>query len=193
LFPNQALLYYFNGYAHLRKKHFRESAYALEQAKKLASTNTSLVADINGMLGDAYNGVHDFAKSDKAYDEALALNPDNDLILNNYSYYLALRNENLDKAEKMASQLTKSHPDNASYLDTYSWVLFMMGKYRDARKVMEKAIATGDASAAHFDHYGDILYKLGEVDEAVVQWQKAKQLDGDNVALDKKIADRRLY
>jgi tetratricopeptide (TPR) repeat protein len=193
LFPNQALLYYFNGYAHLRKKHYREAASALEQAKKVASSNTALVADINGMLGDAYNGSRDFTKSDKAYDEALALNPNNDLILNNYSYYLALRNENLEKAEKMAAQLIKNNPDNASFLDTYAWVLFMREKYREARKVMEKAISTGDVSATHFEHYGDILYKLGDTEEAVTQWQKAKQMDTDNIALDKKIANRRLY
>lgn len=193
LFPNQALLYYFNGYAHLRKKHYREATTSLEQAKKMASSNTALVADINGMLGDAYHGARDYARSDKAYEDALALNPNNDLILNNYSYYLALRNENLEKAEKMASQLIKNNPDNASFLDTYAWVLYMREKYREARKVMEKALATGDVSATHYEHYGDILYKLGEVDDAVAQWQKAKQMDGDNVALDKKIANRRLY
>lgn len=193
IFPNQALLHYFNGFAHLRKKHYRESAASLEMAKKVAGTNTALIADVNGLLGDAYNGAHDYAKSDKAYDEALALNPSNDLILNNYSYYLALRNENLEKAERMASQLIKNNPDNASFLDTYAWVLFMREKYKEAKKVMEKAIATGDTSATHFEHYGDILFKLGDTDEAVVQWQKAKELDGDNIALDKKIANRRLY
>ncbi|MFZ6001985.1 MAG: tetratricopeptide repeat protein [Bacteroidota bacterium] len=193
IFPNQALLHYFNGFAHLRKKHYRESAASLEMAKKVAGTNTALIADVNGLLGDAYNGAHDYAKSDKAYDDALALNPNNDLILNNYSYYLALRNENLEKAERMASQLIKNNPDNASFLDTYAWVLFMREKYKEAKKVMEKAIATGDTSATHFEHYGDILFKLGDTDEAVVQWQKAKELDGDNIALDKKIANRRLY
>jgi tetratricopeptide (TPR) repeat protein len=193
IFPNQSLLHYFNGYAHLRKKHYREAAASLELAKKVAGSNTALVTDINGLLGDAYNGAHDYARSDKAYDEALALNPNNDLILNNYSYYLALRNENLEKAEKMAAQLIKGNPDNASFLDTYAWVLFMREKYKDAKKAIEKAIATGDTSATHFEHYGDILFKLGDTDEAVTQWQKAKQLDQDNIALDKKIANRRLY
>ncbi|MFZ5971066.1 MAG: tetratricopeptide repeat protein [Bacteroidota bacterium] len=193
LFPNQALLYYFNGYAHLRQRQYREATYALEQAKKMAASNATLLADINGLLGDAYNGAHDYAKSDKAYDEALALNPNNDLILNNYSYYLALRNENLEKAEKMSAQLVKNNPDNSAFLDTHAWVLFMREKYKEARKFMERAIATGETSATHFEHYGDILFKLGEVDEAVVQWQKAKQMDGDNVALDKKIANRKLY
>jgi predicted negative regulator of RcsB-dependent stress response len=72
-------------------------------------------------------------------------------------------------------------------------VLFMREKYKEARKVMERAIATGDAGAIHFEHYGDILFKLGETDEAVRQWQKAKSMDSDNELIDKKIANRRLY
>jgi tetratricopeptide (TPR) repeat protein len=193
LFPNQALMYYFNGYGQMRKHHYREAASSLEQAKRLSASNQALVAEINGMLGDIYNGTRDYEKSDMAYEQALAYNPNNDLVLNNYSYYLALRKENLERAEKMSAQLIKSHPKNASYLDTYAWVLFMREKYKEARKVMEEAIETGDAGATHFEHYGDILFKLGDTDAAVRQWQKAKSMDGDNVALDKKIANRRLY
>jgi tetratricopeptide (TPR) repeat protein len=193
LFPNQALMYYFNGYGQMRKRHFREAASSLEQAKRLSASNQALVAEINSMLGDIYNGTREYEKSDMAYEQALAFNPNNDLVLNNYSYYLALRKENLERAEKMSAQLIKSHPKNASYLDTYAWVLFMREKYKEARKVMEEAINTGDAGATHFEHYGDILFKLGDTDAAVKQWQKAKSLDGNNQAIDKKIANRRLY
>jgi tetratricopeptide (TPR) repeat protein len=177
----------------LRKRHYREACSSLEQAKKLSASNPAMLAEVNGMLGDAYNGARDYAKSDQAYEQALAQNPDNDLVLNNYSYYLALRKENLEKAEKMSTQLIKNHPDNSSYLDTHAWVLFMREKYKEARRVMERAIATGEAGATHFEHYGDILFKLGETDEAVRQWQKAKSMDSDNELIDKKIANKRLY
>lgn len=192
LFPNQGMVYYFNGFAHLRKRHFREAGVSLEQAKKLSSSNTQLLGEINSMLGDTYEGAKEYAKSEKAYDEALAINPNNDLVLNNYSYYLALRKQNLEKAEKMSSQLVKAHPDNASYLDTHGWVLYAREKYKEARKVMEKVIQSGKANSTHFEHYGDILYQLGEVDLAVQQWQKAKSLGSDNAVINKKIANRRI-
>jgi tetratricopeptide (TPR) repeat protein len=189
-FPSQAVLYYFNGYAQLRKKHYREAVISLEQAKKIATSNLS---EINGMLGDAYNGMKDYTKSDQAYEDALTINPDNDLVLNNYCYFLALRKENLEKAEKMSARLIKNHPDNPSYLDTYGWVLFMREKYKEARKVMEKAIGSGNNNATFFEHYGDILYQLGNVDEAVTQWEKSKSLNNGNAIIDKKIANRKLY
>lgn len=192
--PNQAMLYYFNGIGNFRKKKNTEAAQAFEQAKKLAGSNPTMISELNGLLGDAYNASKEYDKSDKAYDEALAYNSNNDVILNNYSYYLALRKANLEKAEKMSVQLIKNNPDNATYLDTYAWVLFVREKYKDAKKVIEKAIGTGLASATHFEHYGDILFKLGDVENAVKQWEKAKNmLTTSSETLNKKIANRRIY
>ncbi len=193
VFPNQGMIYYFNGYAHLRKRDYRPAVSSLEQAKKLSTANTNLVAEMNSMLGDAYQALKEYDKSDKAYDEALTVNPLNDIVLNNYSYYLSLRKADLEKAEKMSSLLVKNHPDNAAYLDTHAWVLYSREKYREAKKVMERAIATGNASAIHFEHYGDILFQLGNIDEAVTQWRKAKSLDNSNEMIDKKIANRKIY
>jgi tetratricopeptide (TPR) repeat protein len=192
-FPNQAMVYYFNGYAHLRKKDYRPAVSSLEQAKKLSASNINLVAEMNSMLGDAYQALKEYDKSSKAYDDALAANPLNDVVLNNYSYYLSLRKTDLEKAEKMSSQLVKNHPDQAAYLDTHAWVLYQREKYKEAKKVMERAIATGQASAIHFEHYGDILFQLGNIDDAVTQWRKAKSLDDSNEMIEKKIANRKIY
>lgn len=93
----------------------------------------------------------------------------------------------------MSTQLVRDNPDNAVYLDTHAWVLYAREKYKEARKFMERAIATGDANATHFEHYGDILFKLGDVNGAVTQWEKAKQADADNELLNKKIANRKIY
>lgn len=192
-FPNQAMVYYFNGYGQFRKNRFKEAASSLEQAKKLSAENQNFKAEISGMLGDAYNGLKEYQKSDKAYEEALEVDPNNSLILNNYSYYLALRKENLDRAEKMSALLIKNNPTNASFLDTYAWVLFMKGNYKEAKKVMEKAIAGGDATATHFEHFGDILFQLNDIDAAIEQWQKARSLSIHHELLDKKIENKKLY
>jgi tetratricopeptide (TPR) repeat protein len=193
MYPNQAMIHYFHGFANLKKRHYQESISSFEQSKKLSAANPSLVAEINAMLGDAYNAIKDYIKSDLAYDEALTFNPNNNSVLNNYSYYLALRKANLEKAEKMSALLVKNNPDNPSYLDTHAWVLYMREKYKEARRVVEKAISTGKASAVHFEHYGDILYKLGDVDGAVQQWEKARGLNANSEILNKKISTRKIY
>ena len=50
-----------------------------------------------------------------------------------------------------------------------------------------------DVSGTIIEHYGDILFKLGDVDGAVTQWQRAKGMDETSELIDKKIADRKLY
>jgi tetratricopeptide (TPR) repeat protein len=193
IFPNQAMVHYFNGFANLRKRNFHEAIASFEQAKRLSQSNPELTAEVNGMLGDAYHAVRDYAKSDRAYEAALEISPNNSAILNNYSFYLAVRKENLEKAEKMSALLVKNNPDNPTFLDTHAWVLYVRGKYKDAKKIIERAISTGKANASHFEHYGDILYKLGDVDSAVVQWERARGMNANSEALNKKIANRKMY
>lgn len=193
LYPNQGMLHYFYGYAKFRKRQFKEAVSALEQAKVLSASNPAFVNDLNSLLGDAYYSLKDYPKSDKSYEEALAYNPNNDAVLNNYSFYLSVRKENLEKAEKMAAQLVKDHPDNATYLDTYAWVLYSREKYKDAKKIIERAVSKGAPNATHLEHYGDILFKLGEVESAVNQWEKARALNSTSEILLKKIANRKLY
>jgi tetratricopeptide (TPR) repeat protein len=193
LFPNQGILYYYNGAANLQKENYEEATYSLEQGKKLSSSNLNLISVFNSMLGDAYNGIKEYEKSDAAFDASLDFEAENYPILNNYSYYLSLRKEKLDKAEVMAKKVIDNNPNNVTYLDTYAWVLYTNGKYKDAKKVMEKALNIGGVQAIHYEHYGDILYKLGEIDKAVQQWNIAKGMNPDSSLLDKKIADRKLY
>jgi tetratricopeptide (TPR) repeat protein len=193
LFPNQGMLHYFHGFASLRKRQYTEAIGSLEQAKRLAQSDSNFMSDISNMLGDAYNATKAYDKSDKAYDEALVFNPENYTALNNYSYYLAIRKSNLEKAEKMSALLAKNNPDNPTFLDTYAWVLYTREKFKEARKVIERAISTGNANATHFEHYGDILFKLGDVNAAVEQWQKARGMNANSEILNKKIANRKMY
>jgi len=93
----------------------------------------------------------------------------------------------------MSATLIKYPPESPTYLHAYAWVLFMRAKYREARKVMEKALETGKATATHFEHYGDILYKLGDTEGAVRQWEKARGLNANSETLNKKIANRKIY
>jgi tetratricopeptide (TPR) repeat protein len=192
LFPNQGIFWFFNGYAYLMKKDFDKAILSLEESKKLSSENKQLINDINMMLGDSYNGLGDHVKSDAAYEAVLASDPDNASVLNNYSYYLSLRKEKLDRAKQMAGKLIEKHPDNPTYLDTYAWILYMMEDYQQARKYLEKA-AKNSTNGTILEHYGDVLYKLGETDKALQEWMKAKQAGESSDQIDKKIAQKKLY
>lgn len=190
-YPNQAQVWFFNGYGYFYKRQFKKAAASLEQAKRLTKEKPLLLS-IYELLGDAYHQTGDHQRSDASYDAVLNLNPDHLQVLNNYSFYLAVRKARLDVAETMAEKLIGLQPGNGSFLDTYAWVLFARGKYKEARKVIESVIASGNANAVHLEHYGDILFQLGSVDEAVKQWELALSMNSRNEALRKKILNRKL-
>lgn len=193
IFPNQSVLYMYYGLALHQIKEYDESIAILEQGKRLANGNMAQVSVFNSLLGNAYHAVKEYDKSDNAYDAALLVNPNDYQTLNNYSYYLSLREEKLDLAEKMAAKVARANPSNTTYVDTYAWVLYAKGKFKEARKQLERILDQDDISAVHYEHYGDILFQLGDVDGAVEQWQRAKRMDDSLENIDKKIVDRKLH
>lgn len=193
VFPNQAILYFYQGSAHLLQKDYQSAIAILEHGSKYARVNPDLAAVFFGQLGDAYNGIGDHVQSDKAFDVALKNQPNNEYVLNNYSYYLSLRNEDLDKAFMMSEKLVKRFPENPTYLDTHGWVLYKQGKYKEAKKYLELATEKSSTSGIIFEHYGDVLFKLGQKNEAIKQWEKARVIGTASKLIDKKIADRKLY
>jgi tetratricopeptide (TPR) repeat protein len=193
LFPNETVFWYYNGLANQLKRDYKKSTVAFEEGKKLVNVNNKdLLLQFNTMLGDSYNGVKDYKKSDEAFEEALKIDGNNYIVLNNYSYYLSLRKDKLEYAKKLSEKVIKENPENETYLDTYAWILYVMKDYPKAREIFEK-IAGKSNNGTIVEHYGDVLYQLGEKDKALESWKKAKQLGDASELIDKKIADKKLY
>ncbi len=192
-FPNQVELYYLGGASYYSLKKYKKAIRSLEQGKNLVVNNPKLKSSFLGMLGDAYNGIEDHKYSDEAYEKALKENPDNDHVLNNYSYFLSLRGEKLEFALEMSSKLVENFPDNYTYLDTHGWVLYMLEEYKKAKSYLEKAIEIGPEDGTILEHYGDVLYQLGNIDEAIEIWKKASEHQDSSDLILKKIADKKLY
>lgn len=193
LFPNQAIPYYFNGVAAIQLDKYKEATEVLNEGIEFVYDNNLLLIQFYSNLGLAYHTLKDYEKSDKAYENALKVDPDNADVLNNYSYYLSLRKQHLEKAEKYSKRSNELVPNNRSYIDTYGWILFQLGKYKDAEEWLARAAKMGPKSTVILEHYGDVLYKLNKTDEAVEYWIKAKQAGKGSDVLEKKITDRKYY
>jgi Tfp pilus assembly protein PilF len=139
-------------------------------------------------MGDVYHTQKKYEESDSLYTDALKYDPDNATVLNNFSYYLSLRKKDLDHAKQMSSYANTLVPNNDSYLDTYAWILFQLQDYKAAKEFQEKAMKSGgDKSGTILEHYGDILSKMGDKENALDYWKKAKALGVDSPTLQRKI------
>jgi tetratricopeptide (TPR) repeat protein len=194
LFPTNAQLYYYNGFSNMQLKNFDNALSAFKSGIFYVLNDSTMLGLFYANIGDAGYYTRRFATSDSAYEEALKINPNNDYVLNNYSYYLSVRDTNLAEAESMSKKANELSPGRDVYQDTYAWILFMSGKYAQAKEWEYKAITSGgDRDPTISEHYGDILYKLGDKDSALEYWMKARDGGGKSDLLDRKIKDKKYY
>ena len=194
LFADQSVLYLFNGIAKIQNKKYEEAAKTLLSGSKMVVDNDAQLIEFYSNLGDVYNKLKRYEDSDKYYDKGLKLDPSNANILNNWAYYLSLRKVDLEKAAEMSKKSNELIPNNPSNEDTYAWVLFVQGKYVDAKVWIEKALEHGGSTnGTILEHYGDVLFKLGNIDSAVSKWKEAKATGDHSEQIDKKISDKKFY
>lgn len=185
-FPNQALFLYFFGLGSSQSGDNDEAIYAFEKIKKIGKGNDELLFQACLSLGEIYHKEDEFGKSDENFEAALEIDSENPLILNNYAYFLSLRNEQLERAEKMVLKALEKYPKSSAYQDTYGWILYLQGKYETAEEWIGKAVE-GGGGAEVLEHYGDVWMKLGDYEKAKGYWEKAKDAGADHVDIAEKM------
>lgn len=158
---------------------------AMDYYYKVLAMDASVV-DAWVQIGLLYDKRNESNNSDLAYEQALKLDPDHSLANNNYSYSLATRNISLDRARIMSWKALQSEPNNAAFLDTHAWVLFLSGDVDRARGFIERAIAVG-GNATHYEHYGDILEALNDVNGSIRAWQASLSRDPTRSSIQMKL------
>lgn len=103
-----------------------------------------------GQLGDA----------EQVLREVLEREPDNPTALNFLGYLFANHGIRLEEAVGLVQRALARDPDNGAYLDSLGWAYFRLGRYEEARKLLERAvILTGGDPVIH-DHLGDVYKAL---------------------------------
>jgi tetratricopeptide (TPR) repeat protein len=194
LFPSNPVYYFFNGIANSQLKNYKKAMISLEMGLEFVIENPPLLGQFYSTMGDIYHTINEHHKSDSLYDLALVYEPDNVQVLNNYSYYLSLRNENLEKATQMSKKSNELSPENASFQDTYAWILYQKKEYELAKTWLIKAYENGGKlSPVITEHLGDVCFQLGDSNSALIYWGKAKKLGEGSKYLEQKIAEKTLY
>jgi tetratricopeptide (TPR) repeat protein len=192
LFPNHAQFYFLQSIGALQLNNYKEAISIADEGLKYVIDDKPLQGQFVFLKGEANYKLRLLPEAFKLFDEAIDLDPENYIALNNYAYYLSLAELDLEKAERMSAKVIEKFPENATYLDTYAWVLFKKKDYSLAKFYMETAIThSEEASSTLIEHYGDILFMLGNTEEALINWNKALGLGSDSKILKQKIAGKK--
>lgn len=204
--PEELAYAYYLGLSLYQQDKRKEAAEAFMQGlrTKTEEARPSLVSDLYAVLGDLYYQENNPQEAFAAYDSSLVYKDDNISCLNNYAYYLSLRNEQLDKAEEMSYRTIKAEPDNITYLDTYAWILFMKKDFTNARIYIDRVVNPNfsdeellkipDLQGNLIEHAGDIYAECGSLATAQRYWNLAVQRkDGTCTPLIKKKIKKKKY
>lgn len=191
-FPTQTNLYYFKAIAAQQLHKLEEADQALSIAESLPIQNKDLEIEIYALHGEILHALGKNQLSDQALEKVLQLDKENKIVLNNYSYYLSLRSDSLDKAERMSLICVELEPNNPTFLDTYAWVLYKKNNLEKALEYSKKAYLLQKNNATIIEHYGDILFKIGEVEKALEIWNEAFKTGKGSLNLEQKIIQKKL-
>ncbi len=187
-FPEQPLIYVLDAVALLQLEKYDEMYATLDSGQVYAENNPKLLSQFYLYRAEGFYKQKQTDKAFTMYEKVIELDPENYMAMNNYAYYLSLKNNKLETAEKLSSAVVQNNPDNSTYLDTYAWVLFKKKDFRLAKYYIESAIKNDtDSSAVLVEHYGDILFHLDEKEKAVDQWKKSLDMGNKSKVLPEKI------
>ena len=157
IFENQPIQYLYTGIANQQTQKIEKAIEVLEKGMKFAN-DEKLLLQFYIFLAETY---HESGKMDVSFDyfeKALLIENENVIIMNNYAYYLAVEERNLERAEKLSKYTIGKEKRNATYLDTYAWILYKMKRMKMAEKYIKKAIKFGGTkSNVIVEHYNAII------------------------------------
>ncbi len=131
--------------------------------------------------GIALEDADRWPETKQALQSAMAIAPEQPLILNFLGYAKLERGEDLDAAEAMIRKASALAPDDASITDSLGWALYKRGRYADAIEALQRAAAKDPQQPEIHEHLGDALYTVGRKFEARHAWQAALLTAEDDV------------
>ena len=153
-------------------------AITAAQAQNLKSILWSLLL----LRANALQDANRWPEARAALQQALAIAPDQPLLLNFLGYAQLERGENVDAAEAMIRKASELAPDDASITDSLGWAQFKRGKVAEAIVTLQQAAEKDPAQAEIQEHLGDALYRSGRRYEARFAWNAALVTAEDEIA-----------
>jgi len=85
-----------------------------------------------------------------AYEQVIAIAPNDTQTLNNYAFLLLEQERDVDRAVELAQQAANQAPASGPVLDTLGWAQFKAGQLEKARQTLQRAATLGDLAATHY-------------------------------------------
>ena len=110
-----------------------------------------------------------------AYRDAMKIDPNNPVVLNNLAYLMTTTGGNLDEALSLATRAKQQLPNFTEVSDTIGWIYIKKNQSDSAIEIFKDLTTkVADNSTFHY-HYGMALYQKGDKVSALRELNRAIQ------------------
>ena len=144
--------------------------------------------------GTAYERLKNWPAAEADLKRALAMAPDQPLILNYLGYSWVDQGKHLKEGMRLIEKAVQLKPDDGYIVDSLGWAHYKRGDFKEAVRYLERAVEIKPEDPTLNDHLGDAFWKVGREREARFQWNQALSLapEPDDVEKIKAKIDRGL-
>jgi tetratricopeptide (TPR) repeat protein len=158
------------------KKRFNEAVEAYDEAvRRFQVAGMPERWSLLYSRGIALERSGQWKRAEADLEHALALKPDQPLVLNYLGYSWIDRGENLERGLKMIEKAVELRPEDGYIVDSLGWAHYRIGDFGSAVRYLEKAIELVPEDPTINDHLGDAYWQNGRPVEARYQWRRALQ------------------
>jgi tetratricopeptide (TPR) repeat protein len=138
-FPNDPTLIYRQAILSLSEADTIEANRYIEKYISISKENLASEADIATGIAMIYSEAGVLNKVEKYYRQALSLEPENLLRINNLAYFLIDKDRNINEGLELVDKALELNPDNYGSLHGKGWGLYKQGKYQEAKDVLQRS------------------------------------------------------
>lgn len=146
--------------------------------KPPVGSNTELQAEALVQRSVVYDRLGKRKKMISDLERAFRLAPDNAQIMNNLGYSLLSDSERLDEGFVLLQKAYQINPDGIAVNDSIGWAYYLKGDAESALPYLRYSFESQPEPEVAA-HLGEVLWALGERDQAVDVWTQAAHLTGD--------------
>jgi len=184
--PNEKILFDIANFYRNAKEYDQAISY-YTKVLNIVGNDIEIKSDLLYRRGASYERMGNYKEADKDMLLSLKINPDDAYVLNYLAYSWLERDYKIHTAIEMLERAYSLENNDPYITDSIGWAYYLIDDYVKAEKYMKRAVELMPNDAIVSDHYGDILWKLGQKIQARYFWKSILKINDVDKELLKKV------
>ena len=184
--PNEKILFDVANFYRNAKEYNQATEY-YTKVLNIVDDDLEIKSDLYYRRGASYERMGNYEKADKDMLISLKMDPENAYVLNYLAYSWLERDYKINNAIEMLERAYSLENNDPYIIDSIGWAYYLIEEYVKAEKYLRRAVEQMPDDAIVNDHYGDILWKLGQKIQARYFWKSVLKMKDMDEELLKKI------